>query len=69
MNEKYYRVAFYLTIISYQFSLLNEALDALGEYNPTMREVLALMKEIDHEIEVDGRKLLKRIKRGDNDAN
>ena len=69
MNEKYYRVAFYLTIIKYQFSLLNEALDALGEYNPTMREVSALMKEVDHEIEVDGRQLLKSIERGDNDAN
>lgn len=69
MNEKYYRVAFYLTIIKYQFSLLNEALDALGEYNPTMREVLALVKEIDHGIEVYGRKLLKRIEKGDNDAN
>lgn len=58
MNEKYYRVALYLTIIKYQFSLLNEALDALGEYNPKMRELSALMKEIDHEIEVDGRRLI-----------
>lgn len=63
MKEKYYRVAFYLTVIKYQFSLIFEALDALGEYNPTMREVAVLMKEVDHEIEVDGRNLLKSIEK------
>lgn len=63
MNEKYERVLLYHTIIKYQFGLLIEALDALGEYNPTMREVAVLMKEVDHEIEVDGRELLKRIEK------
>lgn len=63
MNEKYERVLLYHTIIKYQFGLLIEALDALGEYNPTMREVSALMKEVDHEIEVDGRQLLERIEK------
>ena len=63
MNEKYERVLLYHTIIKYQFGLLIEALDALGEYNPTMREVAVLMKEVDHEIEVDGRNLLKSIEK------
>lgn len=63
MNEKYERVLLYHTIIKYQFGLLIEALDALGEYNPTMREVYALMREVDQEIEVSGRDLLRRIEK------
>lgn len=40
-----------------------EALDALSEYNPMMHEVTDLMREVDHEIEVDGRQLLESIEK------
>lgn len=63
MKDKYVEVALYHTIIKYQFILLIEALDALSEYNPMMHEVTDLMREVDHEIEVDGRQLLESIEK------
>lgn len=63
MNEKYGSVAYYHVIIKYNFGLLIEALDALCEYNPTMREVSVLMKEVDREVEDEGRRLLKSIEK------
>ena len=70
MNEKYVAVALYHTIIKHQFRLLIDALEELSEYDPTMHEVTALMKEVEHEIELAGRQLLKSIEKGeDNDAN
>lgn len=63
MNEKYERVLLYHTIIKYQFGLLIEALENLGEYNPIMYEVSALMKEVDKELENEGRQLLKEIEK------
>lgn len=63
MEDKYVAVALYHSIIKYQFGLLDDALDALSEYNPLMREVAALMKEVDHELEENGRQLLKSIEK------
>lgn len=61
MNEKYIVVLTYHTLISYQFGLLGDLLENLSEYNPIMHEVGAHLKELDSEIEEEGRKLLKSI--------
>ena len=64
MNEKYIVVAAYHTVISYQFGVLSDVLEQLSEYNPIMREVAACLKELDSDIEEEGRQLLKSIEGG-----
>lgn len=63
MNKKYIAVALYHTVIHYQLEVIIDALENLCEYNPTMYEVSALMKEVDKELENEGRNLLKSIEK------
>lgn len=63
MNKKYIAVALYHTVIHYQLEMVIDALENLGEYNPIMYEVSALMKEVDKELENEGRQLLKEIEK------
>lgn len=63
MNKKYMAVALYHTLIHYQLELVIDALENLGEYNPTMHEVSAIMKEVDRELEEEGRQLLESIEK------
>lgn len=65
MNKKYIEVVLYHTVINHQLGLIIEALENLIEYNPRMREVSALMKEVDRELEDEGRQLLNRIEKED----
>ena len=69
MNKKYVAIALYHTVISYQLELVIEALEELIEYNPSMQEVLDLMKKLNIDLEDEGRTLLEKIEKGDNDAN
>ena len=72
MNEnskKYMAIVLYHTIIDYQLNLVIEALEELVEYNPNMHGVLALMKEVEKELENEGRRLLEKIEKGNEDAN
>ena len=69
MNKKYIMIALYHTVISYQLELVIEALEELIEYNPSMQEVLDLMKKLNIDLEDEGRTLLEKIEKGDEDAN
>lgn len=69
MNKKYIMIALYHTVISYQLELVIEALEELIEYNPSMQEVLDLMKKLNIDLEYEGRTLLEKIEKGDEDAN
>lgn len=69
MNKKYIMIALYHTVISYQLELVIEALEELIEYNPSMQEVLDLMKKLKIDLEDEGRTLLEEIEKGDEDAN
>lgn len=69
MNKKYIMIALYHTVISYQLELVIEALEELIEYNPSMQEVLDLMKKLNIDLEDEGRTLLEEIEKGDEDAN
>lgn len=69
MNKKYVAIALYHTVISYQLELVIEALEELIEYNPSMQEVLDLMKKLKIDLEDEGRTLLEEIEKGDEDAN
>lgn len=69
MNKKYVAIALYHTVISYQLELVIEALEELIEYNPSMQEVLDLMKKLNIDLEDEGRTLLEKIEKGDEDAN
>lgn len=65
MNKEYVLIALYHTVISHQLELVIEGLEELGEYNPKMYEMAAHMKELDREIEEEGRQLLERIEAED----
>lgn len=70
MNKKYVAIALYHTVINHELELVIEGLEELGEYNPKMYEMAAHMKELDREIEVEGRRLLESLEKGvDEDAN
>lgn len=65
MNKEYVLIALYHTVISHQLELVIEGLEELGEYNPKMYEMAAHMKELDREIEEEGRQLLEKIEAED----
>lgn len=65
MNKEYVVIAAFHTVISYQFGTLIDALESLAEFNPKMYEVAAHMKELDREIEEEGRRLLESIETAD----
>ena len=72
MNEnskKYMAIVLYHTIINHHLNLVIEALEELVEYDPNMHEVSALMKEVEKELENEGRRLLEKIEKGNEDAN
>lgn len=64
MNKKYIEVVLYHTVINHQLGLIIEALENLIEYNPRMREVAVRMRELERELEDEGRQLLKEIEKG-----
>lgn len=65
MNKEYVLIALYHTVISHQLELVIEGLEELGDYNSKMYEMAAHMKELDREIEEEGRQLLERIEAED----
>lgn len=63
MNKEYMAIAAYHVVIKYQFGALIDALESLAEFNPKIYEAAAHMKELDSELEEEGRRLLERIEK------